>query len=262
MGADFNKIPYSKLLAMLNKYYDETFIMASSVAQDIFSHTTRKYYGKAMPKLFQLQPLTSFFETAVVSYTAEVKIPILNESIRIIPELTCKVHKESVAKNFAQYCLTEGIGACLCYMTDGTLMYVPYEALTGNESIVSVIQFSSTFKSFVRNSNGLFMGCRNLVYIPPLPEGVEDFSYAFKDCSNLNCPIYLPSTAKNVRGMLAGCKKFDSLITGGADDIQGMDKIFIDVVSLARNSSQSKGTVDVNETFEALQSALFGSSLA
>ena len=151
MGADLNRIPYSKLLALLNDYYEKTFIMSSDVARDIFSHT------------------------------AEVKIPILNESVRKIPELTCKVYNEYTAKNFAQFCLTEGIGACLCYLTDGTLAYVPYEVLTGNESIVSIIQFSSAFKSFVRNGVGLFTGCKNLVYIPPLPEGVKDFSYAFKD---------------------------------------------------------------------------------
>lgn len=256
MAADLNRIPYSKLLRLLQEYYEETFVMASSVAQDIFSHTTRKYYGKSMPKLFQLEPLTSFFETAVASYTAEVKIPILDESVRKIPELTRKVYKEHVAKNFAQYCLTEGIGACLCYMIDGTLMYVPYEVLTGNEDIVSVIQFSSTFESFVRNGNGLFMGCKNLVYVPPLPEGVKDFSYAFKDCVSLNCPIYLPSTAKNVRGMLAGCKKFDSIITGGAEDIQDMDKIF-----MTDTTESHLVEADTNEAYVALQSALFGDSI-
>lgn len=255
MGADLNRIPYSKLLALLNDYYEKTFIMSSDVARDIFSHTTRVYNGKPMPKLYQLEPLTLFFETAVTSYTAEVKIPILNESVRKIPELTCKVYNEYTAKNFAQFCLTEGIGACLCYLTDGTLAYVPYEVLTGNESIVSIIQFSSAFKSFVRNGVGLFTGCRNLVYIPPLPEGVKDFSYAFKDCVNLNCPIYLPSTAEHVEGMLAGCTKFDSSITGGSSSLQGMDEIFT-----GSPQSSKPAQTHVNSTFEAMQVALFGNS--
>lgn len=74
---------------------------------------------------------------------------------------------------------------------------------------------------------GCCQNCKELVFIPPVPEGVSTLREAFIGCIKLNCPIFLPSTIKDCTDMLKGCDSFRSKIVLPynlqIDDVQGLN---------------------------------------
>ena len=186
----------------------------SEIYKQVFAHQCVHYSGKELPALRDISPIKLFIKSDLKLYNARVEIPILNGEIHSIPELTCQLYDKYVAENYAQFCLTEGTGACLCAMDNGDLVLVPINLLRGNKHVISVLQFASSLKSFRFGNCGCFGFCKNLIYVPPIPEGVTNLELAFQDCTSLNCPIYLPSTVKSIKGMLDGCVSFNSKIYG------------------------------------------------
>lgn len=200
----------------LQEYHHELLTQHEWYKQ-IFNHEICTVKCKRMPTLQSVSSLATFFESGLLLYTAKVEIPVVGDGgTHSIRALERKVHSKYVADNFAQFCLTEDIGACLCIMTDGVMKFVPPYLIPGNSDIVSVLQFSSNTTDFGNRGLGLFSDCIRLVYIPPIPEGVTDLTNAFKGCRALNCPIYIPSTVENVSGMLDECINFNSKIIGDA----------------------------------------------
>lgn len=200
----------------LQKYYHD--LLTDHVwYRQIFNHEQCKVKCKRMPTLQSIKKLATFFESGLLLYTAKVEIPMVGGgSPHRIISLERKVHSRYAAKHFEQFCLTEGTGACLCVMTDGLMKFVPPYLIPGNTDIVSVLQFSSALTDFSSRGLGLFSDCINLVYVPPIPEGVTKLTNAFKGCKSLNCPIYIPSTVEDTTGMLDGCVNFDNRIMGEA----------------------------------------------
>ena len=207
------QISAAKVVAELQKY-QHTILEQSEWYQQIFSHEKVEYHGKSLPTLVSIGKLNVFLESGLMAYTAKVEIPVLNGGVHTIPGLERKVYNAKVADTFHQFCLTEGTGSCLCAMLDGSIKLVPTYLLPGNQDIVAVLQFSSTMTDFNSKGIGQFAHCTNLVYVPPIPDGVTDLSNAFINCESLNCPIYIPSSVKTVEGMLNGCTSFNSNIYG------------------------------------------------
>lgn len=198
---------------ILQQYFS-SLTQQSDIYQQVFTHQRRHYSGKELPALRDIDSIKLFIKSEFKLYNARVEIPILNGELHSIPELTCQLYDRYAADNYAQFCLTEGTGACLCVMSNSDLMLVPTNLLRGNKQIISVLQFASSLKQFKFGSYGCFSFCENLIYIPPIPEGVTDLELAFHGCTSLDCPIFLPSTAKNVKDMLKGCTSFNNKIYG------------------------------------------------
>lgn len=213
---DKQAITSTYIVDELQKYH-QSLLVNHEWYQQIFNHRQCDIKCKRMPTLLTISTLATFFESGLLLYTAKVEFPILGEGgVHCIRALERKVHNRYAAQHFEHFCLTEGTGDCLCVMLDGSIMLVPPYLITGNPDIVSVLQFSSTINDFSNRGQGLFSDCINLRYIPPIPEGVTNLSYAFKGSRLLNCPIHLPSTVTSIVGMLDGCETFDSKIHGDA----------------------------------------------
>lgn len=208
------EITSTYLVDELQNYYHDI-LTQHEWYQQIINHKTCSVKCKCMPTLQSISTLATFFESGLLLYTAKVELPIVGDTaVHQINSLERKVHSKYTARHFEQFCLTEGTGACLCYMTDGALKLVPPYLIPGNRDIVSVIQFASAITDFSNRGLGLFSDCVNLVYVPPIPDGVTDMSKAFKGCKSLCCPIYIPATVQDVTGMLDDCISFSSQIIG------------------------------------------------
>lgn len=210
---DNQQISASKVISELQRY-EHAILEQSEWYQQIFTHQKVEYHGKPLPTLLSIGKLNAFLESGLMAYTAKVDIPIVGGGTHSIPGLEKKVYNAKVANNFVQFCLTEGTGACLCVMQDGSIKLVPNYLTAGNSDLVCVLQYSSTLTDFSNKGLGQFANCINLVYVPPIPEGVKDLSNAFYHCISLNCPIHIPSTVTNVKGMLDGCTNFNNKIIG------------------------------------------------
>lgn len=108
----------------------------------------------------------------------------------------------------------------LCAFTDGSLglVFFSYYKVPG---VVAILEFPVGVESYFGTvetehewveSFGFCCNMRDLVYIPPIPEGVKYLNFSFQNCPKLNCPIFLPSTVISCRGMLEGCTSFSSPI--------------------------------------------------
>lgn len=108
----------------------------------------------------------------------------------------------------------------ICRMLDGTIHAIPIVSAHDRDDIVAVLAFPPTQTLCLRwesshewiESKGCLENCSNLIYVAPIPEGVEDIAGIFTNCKKLNCPIYLPSTIKWTLQMLDGCESFSSNI--------------------------------------------------
>lgn len=133
----------------------------------------------------------------------------------------------------------------LVLLSDGTMHLVDVHDMP-KKQVVAVIQFSPNDCSLSYISgrpapmtvkgidwvdfyvDGCCRDCRELVFIPPIPEGVTTLREAFYNCSKLNCPIFLPSTIENCTDMLEGCSSFSNKIILPNNlqitDVQGLDR--------------------------------------
>lgn len=110
----------------------------------------------------------------------------------------------------------------LVLLGSGELALLDTQQQMGYQDIIAVIQFSSHEPGLSRLSacpepitvkgidcvnfkiSGFCQNCKNLVFIPPIPEGVESLRLAFKGCLSLNCPIFLPESIRDCTSMLEG----------------------------------------------------------
>lgn len=109
----------------------------------------------------------------------------------------------------------------LCCMMSGRLQLLEPDEVYKNEDILAVLQFPTNISTLLHMPNtkyeqlkgkGFFEDCKNLVYIAPIPEGYTNLGLAFRNCTKLNCPIFLSNTVNWCAGMLDGCTSFNSPI--------------------------------------------------
>ena len=138
-------------------------------------------------------------------------------------------------------------GNCLVQLTNGKITLRYSKDISGSKDIVAVLAFPSDMTSFCEyiayyvpvdnldecgqihsmSLSGIFSDLPNLVYVPPIPEGVTDLQFAFQGCPKLNCPIHIPSTATRLFGMLNECDSFSSeiFIHSAQKEIPGLSSL-------------------------------------
>lgn len=118
------------------------------------------------------------------------------------------------------HALTQDRKCFICRMLDGSIHAIPYSLAHDRSDIIAVLAFPTVKSLCLRcesshewiESGGCLENCDNLVYVAPLPEGIEDIAGLFVGCKKLNCPIYLPNSIQWALDLLEGCDQFSSAI--------------------------------------------------
>lgn len=212
----------AKLTAFLNSKFN-----ADPLYQRLHMSLESQEHLKPIPHIDQLYPGLYVNAMAQSHKAGQVGLEKHKVAVKTLSGDSVVFENISVPPNFPYYLnplwhtCTYNSDNFLCFMMSGELSLLKSYELYQNEDIVGVLQFPTDITTLLHQDGteykalegkGYFEGCKNLVFIAPIPEGYRNIGRAFRNCVKLNCPIFLPSSVDWCAGMLDGCNSFSSPI--------------------------------------------------